>query len=336
MRPDQPRRRLRRLKRAAIALGVLFLFANFLAFMHARALTHFGPPGPRVTKPWNMSPSQKVHALLFGVTIPRPTNDFTPAKFDLPFETLHFRTSDNVDLEAWQIPCDSPRGLVICFHGYMNSKASELREAKVFHDLSYETMLVDFRGSGGSQGNETSVGYREAEDVAAAVQFAQQNLHAAHVILYGQSMGSAAILRATAIHDWIRPDAIIVECPFDRLLNTTANRFTYMHVPSFPAARMLLFWGSVQQGCWTFAFNPADYAKHVTCPTLYIRGEDDPFVTAADARSLFDNLHGEKTLVTIPHSGHEGSYPRNPEMWSTSVSDFIGRVIPYPSGADSR
>jgi pimeloyl-ACP methyl ester carboxylesterase len=234
-------RKRRWLKRCIVAGLLVFVLANALAFMHARAMTHFGPPGLRITKPWNMTLRQKVRALLFGVTIPRPTNDFTPAKLNLPFQTLHFRTSDGVDLEAWQIPCEDSHRLVICFHGYMNSKAGELREAKVFHDLGFETMLVDFRGSGGSEGSETWVGYREAEDVAAAVQFAQQNLHTAHIVLYGQSMGSVAILRAMSIHSDIHPDAIIIECPFDRMLDTVANRFTSMGVPSFPAARMLLF-----------------------------------------------------------------------------------------------
>jgi alpha-beta hydrolase superfamily lysophospholipase len=321
----------RRLRRVAIALAVLLLLANFLAFMHARALTHFGPPGPAVTKPWNMSWGEKVRGLFFGVTIPRPTNSFTPEKYGLAFDTVRFQTIDNFDLEAWHIPCESPRGLVILFHGYMNAKASVLREAKVFHDLGFETMLVDFRGSGGSQGNETTVGWREADDVAAAVDYANRNLHTQCVILYGQSMGSAAILRAIALRG-VKPNAIIVECPYDRMLNTIANRFTYLGVPSFPAARMLLFWGSVQQHNWAFSLNPAEYAKSVTCPALYIRGGDDPWVTQSEAEAILNNLRGEKTLVTISHCGHEGAYLRDPKNWTTAVSNFIGRVVSYPSG----
>jgi pimeloyl-ACP methyl ester carboxylesterase len=253
---------------------LLFVAVNALAFMHARAMTHFAPTGIRPPKPWQMSASQKARALFFGVTVPRPTNTFTPAKYDLAFNTHRFKTSDGIELEAWHIPCDNSRGLIVCFHGYMNSKASELREANVFRDLGYETLLVDFRGSGGSTGNETTIGYREADDVAAAVKYARQTFHPAHLILYGQSMGSAAILRAIAV-DHVVPDALIVECPYDSLLNTVANRFTSMGVPSFPLARMLVFWGSVQEGYWAFAMNPAEYAALVTCPTLYMRGGDD-------------------------------------------------------------
>jgi uncharacterized protein len=329
------KRARRRLKLALIVMLLLFIGLNGLAFMHARAMTHFGPPGVRPPKPWEMSISQKVRGLFFGVTIPRPTNDFTPAKFDLPFETVRFRSSDGIDLEAWHIPCDNPHGLILCFHGYMNSKAGELRESKVFRDLGLEMMLVDFRGSGGSSGNETTVGYREADDIAASVDYARTHFHPTRLILYGQSMGSAAILRAMAVHD-VKPDAIIVECPYDRMLNTIANRFTSMGVPSFPAARLLLFWGSLQEGYWAFGLNPVDYASSVTCPALLIRGADDPWVTEPEARSIVDHFRGEKWLVSISHAGHEGSYARDPEKWSQTVAEFIGRAVSYVPGMDRR
>src|SRR4051794_28006878 len=106
---------LQRLKRRRRAIAVFlvcgFFIANGLAFMHARAMTHFGAPGATIVKPWNMSLSQKIHALLFGVTIPRPSNGFRPEQLALPFDVHQFRTSDGVQLEAWHIPRDHSRGL---------------------------------------------------------------------------------------------------------------------------------------------------------------------------------------------------------------------------------
>ena len=321
------RNRFKRLgKRWKLALGfVIFLFilSNALAFMHARAMTHFGPRGPQPLRPQDMSVSQKLRTLCIGVRIPRPTNAFTPDKYDLPFETHHLLSTDGVNLEAWHIPRENSRGLILLFHGYQNCKAGELREAKVFHDLGFETMLIDFHGSGGSSGNETTVGYREADDVAAAVTFARDTFHPARLVLYGQSMGSAAILRAMSMDD-LKPDAIIVECPYDRLLDTVANRFTSMGLPSFPCARMLLFWGSVQEGYWAFGMNPVDYASHVSCPALYFRGADDPWVTKSEAGAVFERVTGPKTLIEIEHAGHEGCFPRGPEEWTAAVKTFLG------------
>ena len=49
------------------------------------------------------------------------------------------------------------------------------------------------------------------------------------VILYGQSMGGVAILRAVQ-QDGITPDGVIVEAMFDTMLNTVRHRFAAMGV----------------------------------------------------------------------------------------------------------
>jgi hypothetical protein len=41
---------------------------------------------------------------------------------------------------------------------------------------------------------------------------------------------AAAILRAVSAHE-LSPDALILECPFDRLLTTVQNRFAAMRLP---------------------------------------------------------------------------------------------------------
>jgi hypothetical protein len=48
-----------------------------------------------------------------------------------------------------------------------------------------------------------------------------------------------------------------------------------MNVPSFPAAQLLVFWGGVQAGFNGFSHRPAEYAKSVSCPVLFLHGEDD-------------------------------------------------------------
>ena len=70
---------------------------------------------------------------------------------------------------------------------------------------------------GGSSGNITTVGVRESEDVVAAINKVRKINSDRPIILYGISMGSAAILKAIALSN-IRPDAVILELPFAKLL----------------------------------------------------------------------------------------------------------------------
>jgi pimeloyl-ACP methyl ester carboxylesterase len=143
-------------------------------------------------------------------------------------------------------------------------------------------------------------------------------------VLFGYSMGSAAILRAVAVH-WIEPRGLILECPFDSLLHTVGHRCTAMHLPSFPLAHLLVLWGGVQHGFNGFSHNPANYARRVSCPVLLLHGDNDQRVNRSEAESIFANLQGEKQLIELAGVGHDGYVTASPEAWKHVVGDFLSR-----------
>src|SRR5262249_47015725 len=149
------------------------------------------------------------------------------------------------------------------------------------------------------------------------------------LVLYGISMGSAAVLRGVAA-EGVTPDAIILESPFDRLLTTTENRFHAMGLPAFPAAGVLIFWGSVQQGFNGFSHNPVDYAPAVRCPALVLYGAQDPRVSPAQAQAVFDRLGGRKQFVTVPDAGHVLLIDVNPTLWQEQVGQFLNQIGASP------
>lgn len=120
------------------------------------------------------------------------------------------------------MPWQPSRGTVLLFHGDANCKAGVLREADVMRRAGYDAFLVDFRGCGGSSGSVTTIGYREADDVAEAVNYVRQKLKPRRVVVYSRPMGAAAALRAVSTGK-VSPDAMILESPFDRMLTTWAR-----------------------------------------------------------------------------------------------------------------
>ena len=245
---------------------------NLLAYLHAHAMTHYAPEGTATARPESLSTWEKVTVVCAGVTVPRPsTGGRTPQDVGLPFTLHRFPGQGNVELEAWHVPHSEARGLVVMCHGYAACKAGLLTEAAALHGLGYSLLLVDFRGSGGSSGSDTTIGVQEAEDVVTALAHGRSLAADSPVILYGQSMGSVAVLRAVA-ELGIRPDAVVLECPFDRLVNTVSNRFQAMGLPAFPCAHLLVFWGGWQHGFNGFEHNPVEYAGKVDCPALLLHG----------------------------------------------------------------
>jgi alpha-beta hydrolase superfamily lysophospholipase len=310
---------------AALALVLAFVLLNVVAYLHAWSMTHFTRGGAKTRGAEYLSPLGKAAVLFTGVHVPKPANDATPADFGLAFECHRFAGSAG-DLHAWYVPHPRPKALVLLLHGYSGCKSSQLREARAFHELGCATFLLDFRGSGESAGWETTVGYEEAKDVVSAMDYAAARWPGLPRVPYGQSMGSAAALRAVALHG-LRPAALVLENPFDRFLSTVENRFSLMGLPAFPAARLLVFWGGVQHGINAFDHNPAEYAAKVECPVLLLHGREDRMVTAAQAETIFARLAGPKRLEWFAGVGHGPLLAPAPEQWKQAVSEFLADAL---------
>ncbi len=153
-----------RIKKPARKIGwcllLVFLVMNIVAFFHAYKFTHFSSRSGIKTNSEKLSFGGKLQALFFGINNPRPENKTKP---DRPFETVVLQS--NKKIECWYIKTDSAVGTVIMFHGYGGEKSSMLNVAEEFIGLGYNTMLVDFMGSGGSEGDQTTIGFKEAEEV---------------------------------------------------------------------------------------------------------------------------------------------------------------------------
>jgi alpha-beta hydrolase superfamily lysophospholipase len=323
-----PRRRAGCLRRLAFLALVGFVALNGLAWIQARAATHFVPDGQPLEQLLTLPLPARLWTLASGVKIPRPRNRQTPHDHNLPYETRQISLPNGEALEGWFVPHPQSRGVIVMFTGYAGVKDGLLTPAATVFQLGWSSFLVDFRGAGGSSGNDTTLGMREAEDVAAAFAYAGEIWPGQPIVLYGVSMGSAAILRAVAV-EGVRPAGLILEGSFDRLLTTTRHRFHAVGAPASPAAELLLFWGSVQLGYNGFGHNPADYAASVECPTLLMHGEHDAWVTPAETRAIFERLRGPRQIVQIPGVGHEMPFVyHEPGLWRESVAQLLAQVTP--------
>lgn len=224
-------------------------------------------------------------------------------------------------LHAWLLKAEKSKGTVILFHGYGGEKSSMLDKAYVFLDLHYNVLLVDFRGAGESEGHQTTIGFKEAEEVKDCFRYVESSGEKI-IHLFGTSMGAVAILKA--VHDYpITPASILIECPFGTLYETVCARFRMGNIPTFPMAGLLVFWGGLQNGFWAFSHNPVAYANRVACPTLLLYGEKDDRVSRDEIDAIFANLRGPKKLVTYPLAGHENYLRRYKPEWTNDVKTFL-------------
>ncbi|MBE8723617.1 alpha/beta hydrolase [Flavobacterium hungaricum] len=301
-------------------LLLLFLIMNIVAFFHAYKFTHFKENKSEKTQsPEKLSTFGKVKTLFLGVNNPKPKNSKFPSQ---SYTTLKLKS--NKEIECWHIRNAKPKGTVILFHGYGSEKSSLIERSDEFQKLGYSTMLVDFMGSGNSDGNQTTIGFKEAKEVKSCFDYIA-SIGETNIYLFGSSMGAAAIMKS--IKDYqIKPKGIIIECPFGSMYKTVCARFKKMNAPTFPMAGLLVFWGGIQNGFWGFEHNPAEYAKHIECPALLLYGEKDKSVSRQEIDDIFTNLKGSKDLKVYKNTGHENYLIRNKIEWSENISHFLMKI----------
>ncbi len=297
---------------------MLFILLNVVVMFHAYKFTHFYNVGEVTVKaPADKSGWEKTKELLFGFNAVKQINTLP----DTAYQTVYFKASDSLKLEAWLITVPNPKGTVAMFHGHGGKKSGMLKEAGEFRRMGYNTLLTDFRAHGNSEGNTCTIGYKESEDVKLAYDYLTSNGEK-NIILWGISLGAATITKA--VHDYqLFPSKIILEMPFGSLSQAVAGRIKMMRLPAEPVSTLLTFWGGAEHGFWAFNLKPAEYAKDIKCPVLLQWGRNDRRVTENETAAIYNNISSPKKLIIYDSSAHESLCAKENTKWMTEVSSFL-------------
>ena len=299
---------------------IIFITINVMAFFHAYKFTHFSENNSEKTKsPEKLSSLEKVKTLFFGVNNPKPKNLKFPSQ---KYEVL--KLESNKEIECWLIKNEKSKGTIILFHGYGGEKSSMIDKSNEFFKMGFSTLLVDFMGIGNSEGSQTTIGFKEAQEVKTVFDYITKT-DEKNIYLFGTSMGSVAIMKCINDYD-IKPKGIIIECPFGSMYQTVCARFNKMNAPTFPMAGILLFWGGIQNGFWGFSHNPTEYAKKIKCPTLLLYGENDKSVSRKEIDEIYSNLNGIKSINVYKETGHENYLIKNKIEWNKNTKEFIEMI----------
>lgn len=300
-------------------LGILAL--TIVSYVHAYRFTHFSETTAQRTDPKNMTVSDKIAIILTGIE--------NPHQRDLILPQSDYKTwmiEGDKKLETWFIPNKENKGLILFYHGYAGNKSQMVSRAEDLYKLGYSTAIIGFRGSGNSEGNYTTIGFEESQDVINSYYYYKEKLPDQPIFLFGSSMGAAAILKAFEM-EALPVKGVILEYPFGSLYQSVQNRFEVMGFPSFPMAAMLTYFGGWQLNFDAFAHNPSEYAKSVTCPVLHLAGDKDDRVKNDETELIFQNLNSKnKTLHVFKSAGHENLNETFRDKWLEVCETFLAEA----------
>ena len=223
--------------------------------------------------------------------------------------------------------------LQILFHGY---RSFAFRDCCGGHSLAWKmgfnTLVVDQRAHGDSEGRAITFGIRERHDCLSWIRYAVDRFGPqVKICLSGLSMGAATVLAASELDLPDNVICIMADSPFDSPESIIRKVCRDDRLPD------RLAWPFVKLGAWIFGgFNidessAIEAVKHAKVPILLIHGEDDRYVPCPMSRNIHTNCGSRAVLKTFPGAGHGLAYMIDPEGYEVTVYEFL-RSIPALAG----
>jgi len=333
LRGDEEVTLLRRVGCVVQLAALVTLVGLLVTYLHARSLVLYGPVDQPFEQLSDMSFLRRVGVFLSGHQRPRPQNLRTPGDLELLFRRVEISGENpGQRLDAWFLPHEHPEGLAIVLHDYGQSKADLLEVAVEFHDLRFAVFMPDLRASGDSEGQETSFGWHEADDLVRVALRANDYQPAGGLrVIYGLGSGAAAALRAVAELK-LEADALILEGVYADLLDVFSGYIGATSMMTWPVARISRFWAGYTMGFPAAQLKPVVYAAQVSVPTLLLVGREDTEGMAVGedegaAHLVEKALAGPRELRVVP--GGRPIARTQPEAWFEAVQTFLARVPPH-------
>jgi len=253
----------------SIALGFLFLF---LRYIETRTLFY---------------PAKEIQAF--------------PDRAGLEYQDVFFKTTDNIKINGWFVPCEDAQYTILFCHGNAGNISHRIEKLKFFNDLGCSVLIIDYRGYGKSQGAPSEAGfYKDAE--AAYGYLLSRDIPADRIIGYGESIGGAVIVDLVSKG---KMRALILDSTLSSVKDMI--RCSYPFVPY-----------------WIFSsrFDSESKIRSVKIPKLIIHSINDEIVPFQLGKRLYEASPEPKEFLQV-YGGHNSNFYESEDLLRNKIGDFI-------------
>jgi fermentation-respiration switch protein FrsA (DUF1100 family) len=238
-------------------------------------------------------------AMLF---YPERGQSHLPSDLGLPFEELWLTAEDGVRTQAWWIPGEPGRPLLIFFHGNAGTMADRLDNASFLRQrFGLSLLMAEYRGYGESEGVPSERGLY----LDASAAWAEARLRAGRrkVVVFGRSLGGAVAIDLAARHP---VDGLIVESTFTSLPDMAGRT-------GIPFARHAV----------AYRFDSRAKIVRVSCPILIVHGDGDELVPHFMGEALRDAATAPVSFHSVAGGDHNGTWLAGGHLYWQAWEEFL-------------
>ena len=243
-----------------------------------------------------------------------------------PHKNIFTFNKDSKCLHALEYDNGSDVFVIFC-HGYTGDPNTDNVFAKRYYEMGYNLVMPYSRAHGKSEHNYCTMGWFERFDIIDWSNYISDRNPDAKIVLHGVSMGSATVMMATGEKLPKNVKCCIADCGFTTLWDLYSFRIRDL-CPGAPAELLLHLANAVSKQKIGFDFKEAsaiEQVKKSVTPTLFIHGEKDDFVPFWMNYSLYEAAGCEKQRLVVPNSAHAISELVDPELYWSTVTEFINK-----------
>jgi len=254
-----------------------------------------------------------------------------PKSMLLSSNDINFRSEDGVDLHGWLIQGKPGSPAIIIAHKYDSNRSAMLLTLEglitALNKHGYYIFLFDFRGHGES-GGKSALGYKEFEDVGAAVKALSKYTQISHRFgVLGVGMG--AIASAKAFNSVEEVKCVLLDSIYDNVPAKYADDIIQeWPILSFSRPVMAIAVGfNIKQ---ILRIPSTDLNLPVQMPRLYPRAvvfiEKDPL--SDRVRALYEAAREPKELLILNDTAAGELIGPDRENYNTEVEQKIRKYLP--------
>ncbi len=244
----------------------------------------------------------------------------------IPYKDVWVRSHDGLKLHGKYYHVAEGAPLEIQFHGYNGNTIRDFCGGnKIGREAGHNTLVVDQRAHGMSEGETISFGIKERYDCLDWIDYSIRHFGKdVKIILAGVSMGAATVLMATELDLPSNVVCVIADCSYsspEAIIKKVARDRKIPVAPAFPFLRL----GARIFGRFGLRDSSAvEAVKRSKVPVLIIHGEEDSFVPFEMSKEIYQACASEKAYFPVPKAGHGMSYIVDTDGYEKAVKEFIG------------